>query len=78
MKSVAETYGENSIGVIMTGMGRDGVEGIKAIRAAGGTTIAQDEASSVIFGMNKLAIDTGCVDRVVPLEQIADEILRSL
>lgn len=75
MKSVAENYGEDAIGVIMTGMGSDGVEGMKAIKKAGGKTIAQDEKTSVIFGMNKLAIDSGCVDKVLPLGEIPAELL---
>ena len=74
MKSVADYYQDNAIGVIMTGMGQDGVEGIRAIKRAGGRTIAQDERTSVIFGMNKVAIDTGFVDRVVPLEGMAQEL----
>ncbi len=77
MKSAAKSYRENAIGVIMTGMGRDGVEGIEAIKKAGGITIAQDQESSVVFGMNKAAIETGYVDKVVPLSRIADEIVNS-
>lgn len=77
LKSVADVYGTKAIGVIMTGMGRDGVDGIKAIYDAGGTTIAQDEASSVIYGMNKLAVDMKCVSRIVPLDKIADELINS-
>ena len=76
MESVAESYGKNAIGVIMTGMGTDGVEGIQAIKTVGGITIAQDEKTSVVFGMNKVAIDTGCVDKVVPLDKIAEEIVK--
>jgi two-component system chemotaxis response regulator CheB len=75
MKSVADSYGRNAIGLIMTGMGKDGVEGMRAIKKAGGMTIAQDEKTSTIFGMNKVAIECQCVDRVVPLERIVDEIL---
>ncbi|MEW6376189.1 MAG: chemotaxis-specific protein-glutamate methyltransferase CheB [Thermodesulfobacteriota bacterium] len=75
MQSVAEAFGKEAVGVIMTGMGHDGVEGIKAIKKAGGKTIAQDEKTSVVFGMNREAIETGCVDRVVALEKIADEIV---
>jgi two-component system chemotaxis response regulator CheB len=74
MKSVADYYQENAIGVIMTGMGTDGVEGIRAIRKAGGRTIAQDEKTSVIFGMNKAAIDMGLIDKVIALERIAQEL----
>ena len=75
MQSVAAAFGRDALGVIMTGMGRDGVEGIKAIKQAGGKTIAQDEKTSVIFGMNREAINTGCVDKIVALEKIADEIV---
>lgn len=73
-KSIAESFKGDAIGVLLTGMGRDGVEGMQAIKRAGGITIAQDESSSVIFGMNKLAIETGCVDRVVSLDKIAEEL----
>lgn len=76
MQSVAETFGPNAIGVIMTGMGRDGVAGIRAIKKAGGVTIAQDEKSSAIFGMNKESICTGCVDIILPLEKIAQELAK--
>ncbi len=76
MCSVADAFGEAAIGLIMTGMGIDGVEGIKAIKKSGGRTIAQDESSSVIFGMNKAAIESGAVDVVLPLEKIAEEIIR--
>jgi len=78
MKSVARAYGAGAIGVIMTGMGHDGVEGMKAIKDAGGMTIAQDEKSSIVFGMNKAAIETGCIDRVVSLERIADELIKGV
>lgn len=76
MKSVADSYGPRAVGVIMTGMGRDGVEGIKAIKRAGGMTISQDEESSIVFGMNREAIKTGSVDVVLPLEMIAGELIR--
>ena len=78
MQSVAEAFGKEVVGVIMTGMGHDGVEGIKAIKKAGGKTIAQDEITSVVFGMNREAIETGCVDSIVALEKIADEIIRTV
>ncbi len=78
MKSIAQSYGKDAVGVIMTGMGRDGVEGIWSIKDAGGITIAQDEETSMIFGMNKAAIDRDCVDKIVPLEKLADEIVRAV
>ncbi len=74
--SVAAAVGRRSIGAILTGMGRDGARGIAAIAAAGGTTIAQDEGSSVVFGMNREAIAGGGVQRVLPLEAIAAELVR--
>lgn len=74
--SVAQVYGRESIGVILTGMGNDGVAGIRRIKEAGGTTIAQDSGSSLIFGMPRLAIESGCVDTVLPAEEIAAELVR--
>ncbi len=78
MRSAAEVFRRNTIGVIMTGMGRDGVEGIAAIRSAGGTTIAQDEQTSVIYGMNRVAVEAGTIQLVLPLEQIAEELVRGV
>ena len=75
MESAAEHFQENTIGVIMTGMCNDGVEGVKRIKENGGRIIAQDKKSSVVFGMNRLAIESGCVDRVVPLENVVPSIL---
>jgi two-component system chemotaxis response regulator CheB len=60
MLSIAKTYGSNTVGVILTGMGRDGADGMKAIKEGGGKTIACDENTSVIFGMPKEAIKLGC------------------
>jgi len=74
MDSLAESFQENAVGVLLTGMGKDGVLGMQAIKQAGGLTIAQDQDSSVIFGMNKAAIDAGCVDRVVSLNKICEEL----
>jgi two-component system chemotaxis response regulator CheB len=75
MKSVALHYGPRALGVILTGMGADGVIGLRAIRAAGGRTLAESEESCVVYGMPKAAIDAGVVDRALPLEEIADEIV---
>lgn len=72
--SVAAEYGPSSVGVIMTGMGEDGAEGIGELRKAGARTLAQDEDTSVVFGMPKAAIKRGYVDRVVPLERMAEAI----
>lgn len=70
-ESVAEIYGEHSIGVILTGMGKDGVVGLSKIYEKGGYTIGQDEQSSVVYGMPKAAFEKGAVKQVVPLKQIA-------
>ncbi len=75
-RSAANSAGSNAVGVIMTGMGDDGARGLEEMKNAGARTIAQDEASSVVFGMPKEAIARGCVDRIVPLSRIAEEILR--
>lgn len=78
MKSAAREYKDNAIGVILTGMGSDGVEGIMAIKDAGGRTIAQDEHSSIIFGMPKRAIESGAVNEVLEVDKIAERILSLL
>lgn len=71
MLSAARVYGRRTIGVVMTGMGRDGTAGALAIRRAEGKTLAQDEESSVIFGMPRSAIEAGAIDEVAPLGEIA-------
>ena len=78
MKSAAEAYEDKVIGVLLSGMGKDGAEGMRAIKEKGGSTIAQDELTSVIFGMPKAAIDMGVVDKVAPLPDIVDEIIGML
>jgi two-component system chemotaxis response regulator CheB len=75
-RSVAEAAGSRAVGVILTGMGADGAEGLLTMKKAGASTIAQDEATSVVFGMPKEAIDRGAVDVVLPLQRIAAAILQ--
>jgi two-component system chemotaxis response regulator CheB len=75
-KSTAKYAGANAIGVILTGMGADGAEGLLDMKRAGASTIAQDENSCVVFGMPKEAIKMGAADRVLPLGQIAAEMMR--
>jgi two-component system chemotaxis response regulator CheB len=73
--SLARVYGAGAVGLILTGMGSDGAEGLVALRRAGGRVIAQDEASSVVFGMPGAAVAAGAVDAVVPLEAIAERLV---
>jgi two-component system chemotaxis response regulator CheB len=75
--SVAEAAGAHAVGVILTGMGSDGANGLLRMKRAGAHTIAQDEASCVVFGMPKEAIRLGAADRVLPLFQIPEAILNS-
>ena len=75
-RSGAKYAGANAIGVIMTGMGDDGAKGMLEMKEAGAATLAQDEASCVVFGMPKEAIALGAVDKVVPRGALAPHILR--
>jgi len=75
-KSVAKTAGENAIGVILTGMGRDGAEGLLEMRRAGAWTIAQDEKSSVVYGMPKVAVELGAAAETTALNDIAGRLVR--
>lgn len=75
-KSTAKSAGANAIGVILTGMGADGAEGLLEMKKAGAGTIAQDENSCVVFGMPKEAIKMGAAGKVLPLDQIAAEMIR--
>ena len=75
-KSMAEVCGPRCMAVIMTGMGRDGVDGVRCVKKAGGATMAQDSHSSVIYGMARVAVDAKLIDRVVPLDRIAGEVYR--
>jgi two-component system chemotaxis response regulator CheB len=70
--SAVDAAGRRVAGLIMTGMGRDGVEGMEALRRAGGLTLAQDEASSVVFGMNRRAIEAGVIYQVVELKNMVE------
>jgi len=76
MNSVALSVGANAFGVILTGMGRDGADGMAAMKRAGAYNIGQDEESSVVFGMPKAALDAGALDRVLPLEKIGAELTK--
>lgn len=78
MQTAARVYGSAVLGIVLTGMGSDGVEGLRAIQAAGGRTLAQSEDSCVIFGMPKAALEAGVVHRAVPLERVPDEILAAV
>ncbi len=73
--SCAEWAGTNAVGVIMTGMGDDGARGLLAMRGAGAATLAQDEASCVVFGMPRAAIEMGAAERVLPLDRLAEAAL---
>ncbi|MGB3940699.1 MAG: chemotaxis protein CheB, partial [Candidatus Manganitrophaceae bacterium] len=74
-RSVARYAGANAVGVILTGMGGDGAAGMLEMKKSGASTIAQDEASCVVFGMPKEAIKLGGVDKVLPLAEIPEEVL---
>ena len=75
-ESVASEVRGGAVGVLLTGMGRDGAEGLLAIRRAGGHTIAQDEASCVIYGMPRAAVEVGAADSVLPIDAIAPALQR--
>jgi two-component system chemotaxis response regulator CheB len=69
--------GRNALAVLLTGMGRDGAEGMKKLKANGAATIAQNEETCVVYGMPRAAVELGCVDRVLPLDLIPHAILRA-
>ena len=77
-RSIAEQYGRNAIGIIMTGMGSDGLIGLKLMKRRGATIIAQDKASCVVYGMPKGPIEAGIVDYIVSMERIVDTICRRI
>lgn len=76
LRSAAEAFGSRAIGVVLTGMGKDGAQGLMEIRSRGGKTIAQDEASCVVFGMPREAVMIGAAQQVLPLEEIAPALIR--
>ena len=76
LRSLAKTFGRDSLNVILTGMGQDGLRGCELVREAGGQILVQDEATSVVWGMPGAVARAGLADRVLPLSFIADEILR--
>ncbi len=76
--SVARSFGKRAIGVLLTGMGADGAQGLKHMRDLGASTIAQDEATCTVFGMPKAAIDLGAAEKVLPIEDIAGRIVELL
>jgi len=74
--SCAQVAGARAIGIIMTGMGHDGARGLLSMRQAGAHTLAQDEASSAVFGMPRAAISLEAAEQIVPLERLAETVLR--
>ena len=78
MASVAKVFGQYSCGVILTGMGNDGLQGMTAIRNAGGITIGQDQASSAVYGMPRVCAESGVLRDIVALTQMKSRILRAL
>jgi two-component system chemotaxis response regulator CheB len=74
--SIAQHFGARAMGVILTGMGKDGARGLAQIKAAGGVTVAQDRATSTVYGMPRAAVELGVVDTVAPLSRIASLINR--
>ena len=75
-RSVAETVGARACGVILTGMGRDGREGVRALKARGGLTLAESQETAVVYGMPQAAAETGALDELLPLDGLAERILR--
>ena len=77
-KSAAEQFWGHLVGVIMTGMGSDGANGLKLVKERGGMTIAEHQSTCIVYGMPKAAVENGCVDKIVPLPEISQEIVKML
>lgn len=77
-ESVVRVWPGRLMAVVMTGMGADGARGVRAVKNRGGLVIAQDQDTCVVYGMPKAAYETGCVDRLVPLDEIPEQIMRFL
>ncbi len=78
MDSAVDTFGRNTIGVILSGMGKDGTEGCRKIKERGGTVIVQDEQTSVVWGMPKMVYTANLADKILPVSQIADAVTREI
>ena len=78
METAADVVDDPLVGVILTGMGTDGADGIRRIKAVGGRTIAQDEATSAVYGMPQRAVETGCIDSVLPIDEIPAGIVETI
>jgi two-component system chemotaxis response regulator CheB len=74
INSVVDIYGKYAMGIIMTGMGKDGLEGIKKLKSLGGHCLAQNEESCIVYGMPRSVVEAGLADAIVPLENIAETI----
>lgn len=75
--ALARSYGAKALGVILTGIGRDGADGLAELHAAGGRVIAQDEATSVVYGMPRVVVEAGIADEILPISTIAAAIARA-
>lgn len=76
--SVAKVYGEHVLGIVLTGMGKDGAQGIVAVKDSGGITISEDKSTCTIYGMPRAAYETGKVDEVLPIGEIASAIVKNI
>jgi two-component system chemotaxis response regulator CheB len=78
MLSVVEFYPGRALGVILTGMGNDGLKGLISLKKSGGRVFAQDEETCVVYGMPKAVVDAGVADKILPIEEMAGEIVNSV